>query len=330
MGILRIHFSAEDLSLTRVAASPDPLWEVVLSLHRLQTAKRHPSRSEYAGWHERVREGIRRSGLGGVIGGQLMPIAPLSSYFPDFLTPGHTTDLREGVERVMRTPRTRIRAEVTRLTEARGAGPWLGDLAGGRAAPMIGLGHALRHYHEVAVAPYWSEICASVAEERVLRGARMLDGGIGQVLCGLGPETSWEPPVLSIRYPQDRDLHLGDRGIELIPSYFCWHAPIALADPDLPPILVYPAVRRRSEVLRTATDRALGPLMGRTRLRVLRAVASSATTGELAHRAGISAGTATHHTSVLREAGLIVSHRAGNLMIHHLTPLGESLLNRKG
>ena len=34
--MLRIHFTAEDLTRVRVRADPHPLWEVLLSLHLLQ------------------------------------------------------------------------------------------------------------------------------------------------------------------------------------------------------------------------------------------------------------------------------------------------------
>lgn len=37
--MLRIHFSDGDLARTRVAAAPDPVWEIAASLHRLQSPK---------------------------------------------------------------------------------------------------------------------------------------------------------------------------------------------------------------------------------------------------------------------------------------------------
>ncbi len=39
MGTLSIHFTAEDVARTRLARRPDPLWEIVCSLHRLQTKR---------------------------------------------------------------------------------------------------------------------------------------------------------------------------------------------------------------------------------------------------------------------------------------------------
>ncbi|NEE46374.1 ArsR family transcriptional regulator, partial [Streptomyces sp. SID8455] len=35
--MLRIHFTARDLEYVRIARGPDPLWEIVCSVCRLQT-----------------------------------------------------------------------------------------------------------------------------------------------------------------------------------------------------------------------------------------------------------------------------------------------------
>ncbi|WP_091559385.1 ArsR/SmtB family transcription factor [Micromonospora pattaloongensis] len=328
MGTLRIHFTAEDLSRTRLAVQPDPLWEIVCSLHRLQTRAGYAG---YAGWYRQVRQDLQQAGLVPMIRERLLPILPRDRYFPDFLTPGPVTDLGEGIDRVLGTPTRRMRTELGRMAAPLN-GTWLDELAAGRLAALHGLGDALRAYFRVAVAPYQAQIGAAVSRDRALRGVRILDTGAGQILADLGPEVRWDPPLLSVHpYPEYRDLHLDGRGIALIPSYFCWHAPIALADPELPPALVYPARRQRPEpTAGPATpadpERRLGPLLGHTRLAVLRGAARGATTGELARRAGISPATTSHHTTILREAGLITSQRHGNLVLHHLTTVGETLL----
>jgi hypothetical protein len=40
----------------------------------------------------------------------------------------------------------------------------------------------------------------------------------------------------------------------------------------------------------------------------------------------VSAANASHHTTVLRDSGLIASHRHANTVLHTLTPLGAALL----
>ncbi|CAM5243118.1 hypothetical protein SMICM304S_07027 [Streptomyces microflavus] len=37
--MLRIHFTDADLARTRIATAPDPVWEIAVSLHRLQSRK---------------------------------------------------------------------------------------------------------------------------------------------------------------------------------------------------------------------------------------------------------------------------------------------------
>lgn len=55
-------------------------------------------------------------------------------------------------------------------------------------------------------------------------------------------------------------------------------------------------------------------------------LADGCTTGELARRLDISPAGASQHATVLRRAGLVLSTRRRNLVLHTLTPLGRALL----
>ena len=48
---------------------------------------------------------------------------------------------------------------------------------------------------------------------------------------------------------------------------------------------------------------------------------------ELAKRVGISLPSTSHHTAVLREAGLIATRQDGRQVAHVITPLGLALVN---
>lgn len=321
-GVLRIRFGFDDLCNTRIVAGPDPAWEIVASLLRLQTREGH---SRYAEWHTRVRRDIGAARLAPVLRESLLPLTPRGAYFPDFLTPPGVTGTGDGIDRILHTPARRKRAELEHLAPPSPARAWIDDLAADRSAAVDRLGHVLHRWFEVALAPQWAAIDAAVSAERAVRAAKFLTGGTGHMLDDLGPTTTWKAPVLSISgYPEDRELDLGGRGITLIPSYFLWQVPITLADPELQPVLVYPALRDPAPA--AAPERDLAPLLGGTRLAVLRLAGAGATTTELARRAGISPATASHHASVLRSAGLIISRRYGNLMLHSLTGLGTRLL----
>jgi DNA-binding transcriptional ArsR family regulator len=113
----------------------------------------------------------------------------------------------------------------------------------------------------------------------------------------------------------------------LVPSYFkFWSKPMALVDPELPPVLVYPVDRK---VMATGgTGHAhLVALLGRTRAAVLELATAGTTTGELARRLSVSPAAASQHIGVLRESGLVISSRHGNTVHHTLTPLGTAMLN---
>ncbi|MEU4171199.1 winged helix-turn-helix domain-containing protein [Streptomyces sp. NPDC026665] len=322
--MLRIHFTPEDFTRIRVAGTPDPLWEITCSLHRLQTTR---GRWAYADWYRTTRGTLSGTGLGAAVRQLLVPVLPRARYLPDFLTPHESADgLDRGLAAIVDTPPARVAREVRTLDRLSGAPSWAPRLV--ERGTREELVKALRAYHEAVVAPHLDRICAGIAGERVLRARQTLDAGIDGLLAGLSPLMRWHPPVLHVEYVEDRDLYLGGRGLRLVPSYFCWQSPISLADDTLPPVLVYPLHDSRPPTAVSADDAPLAALLGRTRAAALRSLALGATTSELARFLGVAPSTATHHTTVLRDAGLITSRRWHNTVLHTLTPLGAAMLRR--
>ncbi|WP_405853860.1 winged helix-turn-helix domain-containing protein [Streptomyces sp. NBC_01515] len=318
--MLRIHFTDADLVRTRMAAELDPLWEIGLSLHRFQTRQ---GRWAHAEWYRDTRQRLTETELDRVVRTTLLPLFPRAAYYPDFLNPAEAADgLDAGLAAIVATPVERIRREVEHFASITGAPAWAGRLV--EREVREDLTDCLRRYYDTAIAPYRERAQARIEAERSIRARALLHGGAEALLRGLGPSIRWQAPVLHVVYPAgDCDLQLGGRGLLLMPSYFCWGWPIALADPSLPPVLVYPLLHEDPAPTNTAP---LTVLLGRTRAVVLRATAAGATTGELARAAGVSAPAASQHTTALRDAGLISSHRHGPTVLHTLTPLGASLL----
>jgi DNA-binding transcriptional ArsR family regulator len=265
----------------------------------------------------------------------LSVLLPVRGYFPDFLTPtAAEAGLTEGLEAIRGTSPGRLRQELAQL--AGGPRPqlrppiWLRDLAHGDRDQVTDLTDAIRAVHSGLIVPDWTEAEARVEGDRARRARTLRDAGTHGLLGSLSPFVRWEPPVLHVTYPVDRDLQLAGRGLRLIPSYFCRGMPIALADPQLPPVLVYPIEHGAS---RTApgpagtTSQALSTLLGRTRARTLAALDGAATTGELARRLQISPASASQHVHALAAANLARSHRNGSRVLHTLTPLGAALLS---
>lgn len=320
--MLRIHFTAQDFARVRLARTPDPLWEVVCSLHRLQTSR---GRWAYADWYRSTRNTLTGRPLGAAVRRLLVPVVPRARYFPDFLTPQESADgLDRGLAAIIDTPPTRVAQEMSTLDRLSGAPAWAPTMVERRSREEFA--KVLRAYHDAVIAPHQDRIRADIAGEYALRAREILDTGIDGLLDGLTPAIRWRPPVLHVDYVEDRDLHLGGRGLRLIPSFFCWQAPIALADGTLQPVLVYPLHRSRLPAPEYPSDASLAALLGRTRAAALRALALGATTSELAQLLGISPATATHHTGVLRATGLITSRRSSNTVMHILSPLGAAML----
>jgi DNA-binding transcriptional ArsR family regulator len=326
--VLRIHFTGDDLRRTTVATEADPLWEVVLSGFLLH--ERHPP-AYLRPWRRLIRADAPRVARMRPAVKLLSAIAPQGPYFPDFLTPLAAADgLEAGLEAIRRTPAERIRHELRTLdrTSPRSLPGWVSTLAGGSVVAIEAVATALDTFHETAVARHRSLIRASVDADLAHRTRAMLSGGVDGLFHSLRPLAQWHPPVLEVRYAVDADLHLDGRGLRLVPSFFCHGSPVSLADPRLPPVLVYPIATEHRWPAVTATCRTqpLARLMGATRAGVLDAIAGGATTTELSRIVNTSAASISRHTAVLHDAGLIVSHRHGPTVLHSLTSLGVQLL----
>lgn len=331
--MLRIHFTAEDVARVRIARRPDALWEVALSLHLLQS---RAAALVFDPWRREVAHALRQAGMAPTLRA-LSWLNPLGPYFPDFLTPvPGAAELDEGLDAVLRTPRSQLHREMTALTGRRRAPEWARRLAEGDPIQLRRTTGALRAYHRVAVAPYLPWVRGEVEREAAARREELAEQGVRGLLDGLAPLMRWRPPVLEVEYPVDRELHLAGRGLLLLPSFFCVVRPVAPADPGQPPVLVYPVEHdllwsAEAQPAEPGCEQPLTRLLGTTRAAVLETVADgSLTTTEVARRTGISPATASHHTSVLREARLITTQRDGNRVQHALTHLGHALLEHPG
>src|SRR5690349_24227280 len=78
MSMLRVHFTADDLARTTIAAEPDPLWEVLLSLHQTQS---RDGQVVLGTWRPSANATPREDLA------LLRELTPPTGYSPDFLTP---------------------------------------------------------------------------------------------------------------------------------------------------------------------------------------------------------------------------------------------------
>ncbi|MDX3657761.1 winged helix-turn-helix domain-containing protein [Streptomyces sp. ID05-26A] len=161
----------------------------------------------------------------------------------------------------------------------------------------------------------------SVVVEREARARAFLEGGIDALLTGLHPMVRWECPVLQVQGGPDATVHLTGEGLILRPTSEPGN--VTFADG----VLTYP-VTREALLPRGVMPNTVVRLIGRTRAETLGYIASggSRTSGEIARQLAISPSSASEHTSLLRNAGLVISLRIRNTVRHTITPLGRALL----
>jgi DNA-binding transcriptional ArsR family regulator len=320
--MLRIHFSDADLLRVRISAEPDPMWEVLLSLH-LTTPT--PADRRFGTWRRGLPARLRRPA------GILRTLSRPTGYSPDFLTPSvDVTDFDAGLDLVLSTPRAQLRDDIDHLAAHTPISSWPADLAAGDTRALRLLEDALRAYHDDAVRPYWETIRRQVGSDRRRRAELAMAHGFEAVLSTLHSSARWQVPVLELAYPVDQDLVLNGSGLTLVPSLFCWPGPITLLRQPERPVIVYPVSPDLGWAAGadTGIDLSLNTLLGRTRAEVLRTIADlpRVNTTDLARAAGISLASASQHTSVLRGAGLVTTARSGGSAIHEVSERGRSLL----
>ena len=325
--MFRIHFTTADLLRTRIARGPDPMWEIVLSLHTLRT---RGSEVTLGRW--------RRYAVGSVPHGplwRLLELSPPLGYFPDFLTPpGGDQSLDEQLDVALSTPLPQLSAQIRHLAAPgrfrTGVRPtrWLRAVERGEADTMGALGEGVRTYHRAGLAPFWSSIVAAVSADRTARAEQYAVGGLDQLLSTLHPRVRWRPPVLEVLDLYAPDLHLGGRGLLLQPSYFCAETPTKLREEGDRPVLIHPITRPPTGLMLEDpnAEHPAAALLGRTRAAALAATTGGCTTSDLARRCGIAISTASHQATVLRESGLVQTRRVGGSVVHEITDLGRRLL----
>ncbi|NUP44198.1 MAG: winged helix-turn-helix transcriptional regulator [Streptomyces sp.] len=322
--MLRVHFTGDDLARIQLAPGADPLWEALLSLHRL----RHPSGAVYFGdWRRSVAPRLGPSAQ------VLTALAPPTGYAVDFLTPADAgLSLAGGTEALLSTSRTRLLNDLEELARRHPDRAWPGwtrALADGDPSALMLVTDAVTGYFAAALDPVWPQVRREVARDIDWRSRQLDTAGWEAVLGTLHPSATWSYPVLQLAFPADHDIHLGGRGLTLQPSFFCWGAPTTLLDTELPPVVVYPVERSLDWLAphRAPHRQAVAALLGKTRARVLEVVAvAPCTTSQLAERARVPIQTASHQATVLREAKLVHSRRRRNTVIHTVTALGMAVL----
>ncbi|MFD4247642.1 ArsR/SmtB family transcription factor [Streptomyces sp. NPDC058525] len=335
---LRIHFTAEDLARVRLT-SLGPLAETELSLWNVQTRER---RAMFGAW--RTRTGPRIEADGRDLARFLA--RPTGGMVDLFTATGPADSIDEAIELVRAMPHQRLREEFTfAACMSRRRAPWLGRVLERDREAGARLTRALRHCHDVAVAPYGEQVRRLVETELTLCGRLLAQGGLAGLFGRLGPMLVWNAPTLEVPgyrpWLQSSDVRMEGREFLIAPAVFCGSVPQLFARRHGSQLLlIYPVLRDLATA--GALWAAPGPgrrpgsglpqpliaLLGRTRATVLDVIAAhpACTTTQLARHAHVSLASASEHATVLREAGLTGIDRNGKHVRHSLTPAGHTLL----
>lgn len=320
---VRFALSPGDIQAVRFGISPGH--ELAHAVRVLRRPEQHPLQW---GWLRAVRERLPRRSfdlLAAVIGDD--------GYMPDFLTAAPHWDMTPDAElaalraAALEPMRVDFGKMVLRSTGSRQQALREMQQHPSRARRMIA--DAWEDVWETALAPVWPQIERLLRADIAVRSRTIATAGIARMADELHPQVTWGAGAVRVamrRHSELVDCH--GSGLVLVPSVMASWGCMVLTEPPAQPTLFYPARGVTAGWAKDATEvtQALGALLGPARAGILLRAGVARTTSQVAGDAGIAASTASHHLTVLRDAGLMTSERDGARMLHLRTPLGEAMV----
>ncbi|MEV6841983.1 DUF5937 family protein [Actinoplanes sp. NPDC051411] len=319
--MLRLDAGAEDLLHSRFALSP--AFELTSLLRRL-------SSGVPTGWSsaltDRLRprfERLRRETALDAILALKLPGSGATFIAPPPDHAGQT--FADDLARIRATPPAEARQEIDYYLQRRRDDP---------ARKVLTDPHALTHLAD-AMEAAWTELLAddwprvrTVCERDVVhRTTQLSRAGWSAALAGLAPVVRWRDGGIELPSVSTRRISLDGAGVLFIPSVFIWPDAAAHLDPGRPKTVIYPARGAATcyEPAESPVPDALAALLGRSRARLLLALADPATTTQLGYGLDLPLGTVGDHLTVLRRAGLVRRGRVGRSVRYERTALGDRL-----
>jgi DNA-binding transcriptional ArsR family regulator len=320
-----LRFGPRDLLRCRFALSP--LWETMATTRTLVEPQRQV---HHLPWLRQVQPDLARLDLA-----PLLALQPHIGYTPDFLSPppqGPLADFAHELDRVQATPLDQVareldRCALERLDDEPALAALARTLAADPAAALQRLTGLLAAAWAVLLEPRWPRLRDLLDADIAFRARRLAEGGLERLFADLHPRVHWRDGTLQVATRASDRRDLDGEGLVLMPSAFNWPSVNVLLDPPWQPTLIYPArgVAALWQPPATTPPVALGRLIGRTRAKLLLALAQPAATATLARRYSLSPGTVSEHLAALRDAGLVSASRARHQVLYERTPLGIAL-----
>lgn len=313
----------DDLRAIRFGISPGH--ELCHAVRVVQRPEAHPLQW---GWLRTTRGALPRAALD-----VLVLLIRDKGYFPDFFTTTPAWDLtpEDEAERLRHVDDTRFERDMRKvLVRSRGARraavARMLD-SPDRARRMIA--DAWLDVWNAALAPVWGHLERIARADIAVRARRIAESGIHGMIATLHERVSWADGSVRVRMQVWSEVvDCRGSGLVLVPSVLGTAGCAVLTEPPAQPTLFYPAHGVTPEWARPATAAAdaVAALVGPARAHILLTAHEARTTTQVARDSGLAVSTASHHLTVLRDAGLIASTRAGARMLHRRTPLGEALV----
>ena len=316
--MLRLDLGPDELAATRFACSA--LQETVASLRVLDDPTGH---TMHLPWYRDVAARAGQLDLG-----LLRALVPANGYAPDFISPPPDSplpDLDADLARVAATPPDRVYAEIAELCGSHPPPVFAGLLAD-PAAGLQTVVAQLRRWFDVALNDHWPRLRALLQADISHRARCLAAGGTRALFSDLHPSVRWhEGGRLDLGINYAAPVELDERGLLLVPSVFAWPGIYVVSDPPWQPTLIYPARGTATawEPTREPPPDALRRLIGPTRAALLHALHTPHTGADLAQALEVTPSAVSQHIAVLRNAGLIATHRDGRHMIVQRTELGD-------
>ncbi|MFD5213246.1 DUF5937 family protein [Microbacterium sp. NPDC058345] len=320
---VRFRLSPGDVEAVRFGVSPGH--ELAHAVRALLRPAQHPLQW---GWLRQVRSRLPREPFA-----LLADVIGADGYVPDFLTAEPRWDRTPEAElaELRAASLAGMRVDLGKMV-VRASGARRERLARmqehpGRARSMIA--DAWEQVWHVALAPVWPQLDRLLRADIAFRSRMIATDGIAGMAAGIHPAVSWTDGAVRVslrRHSEEVDCR--GSGLVLVPSVMSSFGCQVLTEPPAQPTLFYPARGVTAGWAREASDIAvaLSALLGPARAEILFAAHVARTTSQVAADTGLAVSTASHHLTVLRDAGLIGSSREANRMLHLRTPLGEALI----
>ena len=273
-----------------------------------------------------------------------------SGYIPDFLTPTPSqpiTDIEDEFSRLQDLDPDIVRECIQYLIFLAGPNDILCDFLTYPRDGMEKLIIELREYWNRTLAHHWNRMIA-VLENDILYHSRVLTlNGIGGLFPALNDLIGYDSGTVTVDWsrkncdsrhletPQVEQPHKPDKILDvqgdqfnLVPVIFAANGIyFQVAEPWLPMILYTPRGAGLWNYETPEPMEALELVMGAGKSRILMALETPFSTGELARKLSLTSGAVSQQLGKLHQAGLVESHRSGKHVFYRLSQRGAQLVS---